>query len=45
MIYPTNAIESINMNLRKVIKTRASLPTDEAVTLLFYLTLNNISRK
>ena len=41
----TNAIESINMGLRKVIKTRSSFPTDEAVTKLFYLALNNISKK
>ncbi|SDR62586.1 Transposase, Mutator family [Paraburkholderia tuberum] len=41
----TNAIESINMSLRKVIKTRSSFPTDEAVTKLFYLALNNISKK
>ena len=40
----TNAIESINMSLRKVIKTRSSFPTDEAVTKLFYLALNNISK-
>ncbi|TBN31341.1 transposase, partial [Pseudomonas sp. BGI-2] len=45
VIYTTNAIESINMSLRKVIKTRASFPTDEAVTKLFYLALNNISKK
>jgi transposase-like protein len=40
----TNAIESINMSLRKVITTRSSFPTDEAVTKLFYLALNNISK-
>ncbi|MNQ86743.1 Transposase, Mutator family [compost metagenome] len=45
VIYTTNAIESINMSLRKVIKTRASFPTDEAVSKLFYLALNNISKK
>ena len=45
VIYTTNAIESINMSLRKVIKTRASFPTDDAVNKLFYLALNNISKK
>lgn len=45
VIYTTNAIESINMSLRKVIKTRSSFPTDEAVSKLFYLVLNNISKK
>ena len=44
-IYTTNAIESINMSLRKIIKTRSSFPTDEAVSKLFYLALNNISKK
>ncbi len=44
VIYTTNAIESINMSLRKVIKTRVSFPTDEAATKLFYLALN-ISKK
>jgi putative transposase len=33
------------MSLRKVIKTRSSFATDEAVTKLFYLALNNISKK
>jgi len=41
----TNAIESINMSLRKVTKTRSSFPTDEAVIKLFYLALRNISKK
>jgi transposase-like protein len=45
VIYTTNAIESINMSLRKVIKTRSSFPTDDAVTKLFYLALRNISKK
>ena len=44
VIYTTNAIESINMSLRKVIKTRSSFPTDEAVTKLFFLALRNISK-
>ena len=43
--YTTNAIESINMSLRKVTKARSSFPTDEAVSKLFYLALNNISKK
>ena len=45
VIYTTNAIESINMSLRKVTKDRSSFPTDEAVSKLFYLALNNISKK
>jgi transposase-like protein len=31
VIYTTNAIESVNMSLRKITKTRGSFPTDEAV--------------
>lgn len=40
VIYTTNAIESINMSLRrKIIKNRSSFPTDEAVSKLLYLAL------
>ena len=45
MIDTTNAIEAINMSLRKVSKTRASFPSDAAVRKLFYLALNNLSKK
>ena len=40
-----NAIESFNMSLRKVGKTRASFPSDEAVSKLVYLALNNSSKQ
>jgi len=45
VIYTTNAIESINMSLRKVTKTRGSFPNDEAMFKLLYLALNNIAKK
>jgi putative transposase len=45
VIYTTNAIESINMSLRKIIKNRGSFPTDEAALKLLYLALQNIARK
>jgi putative transposase len=45
VIYTTNAIESVNMSLRKIIKNRGSFPTDEAALKLLYLALQNISRK
>src|SRR5947207_3280621 len=45
IIYTTNAIESLNMSLRKVTKTRASFPNDEAAAKLLYLALRNISKK
>ena len=45
VIYTTNAIESLNMTLRKVIKNRASFPNDDAVKKLLFLGLKNISKK
>ena len=41
----TNAIESLHMQLRKIIKTRGHFPTDEAATKLLYLALRNIRRR
>ncbi len=45
VIYTTNAIESVNMSLRKITKNRGSFPSDEALIKLFYLALRNISKK
>ena len=45
MMYTTNAIESLNMSLRKVTKARGSFPNDEAVSKLLYLALRNIAKK
>lgn len=45
VIYTTNAIESMNMSLRKLTKNRGSFPSDEALLKLFYLALCNISQK
>jgi transposase-like protein len=45
IIYTTNAIESLNMQLRKIIKTRGHFPSDESATKLLYLALNNITAK
>jgi len=45
VIYTTNAIESVNMSLRKITKNRGSFPSDEALLKLFFLALRNISRK
>jgi putative transposase len=44
-IYTTNAIESLNMSLRKIVKMRGSFPTDEAAMKLLYLALQNASKK
>jgi len=45
VIYTTNAVESLNMTLRKVIKTRGSFPSTEAAMKLLYLALRNVSKK
>jgi putative transposase len=44
-IYTTNAIESLNMSLRKVTKNRGHFPNDEAMFKLIYLALKNIAKK
>jgi len=45
VIYTTNAIESLNMSLRKIIKNRSLFPNEEAMTKLLYLALRNIKKK
>ena len=45
VIYTTNAIESVNYSLRRLTKTRASFPNDEAAIKLLYLGLRNISKR
>jgi putative transposase len=43
VLYTTNAIESINSRLRKIIKTRGHFPSDDAATKLLWLALRNIT--
>jgi len=43
VIYTTNAIESVNARLRKIIKTRGHFPTDDAANKLIWLALRNIT--
>jgi putative transposase len=45
VIYTINAVESLNMSLRKIIKTRGSFPNEEAAIRLLYLALRNHSKK
>ena len=45
VIYTTNAIESLNMCLRKVIKNKRVFPTDDAVFKSLYLAIKNISKR
>ena len=44
LIYTTNAIESLHMRLRKIIKTRGHFPTDEAASKLLWLAIQNATK-
>jgi transposase-like protein len=43
VIYTTNAIESVNAQVRKIVKTRGHFPTDDAASKLIWLALRNIT--
>ena len=43
VIYTTNAIESLNARVRKIIKTRGHFPSDDAANKLIWLALRNIT--
>jgi len=45
VIYTTNALESVNARVRKIINTRGHFPTDEAATKLIWLALRNITAR
>jgi putative transposase len=45
VIYTTNAIESVNMTLRKVTRNHRIFPSDEAVYKVLYLAIQNITKK
>ena len=45
VVYTTNAVESLHMNLRKIIKTRGSFPSEEAALKLLYLALTKVVAK
>ncbi|WP_233215009.1 IS256 family transposase, partial [Spiroplasma endosymbiont of Danaus chrysippus] len=45
VIYTTNAIESVNSQLRKVIRNKKVFPNDMAVFKIFYLAIENITKK
>ena len=45
IIYTTNAIESLNMSIRKVIKNKRFFPSDDAAFKQIFLALQNISRR
>jgi putative transposase len=45
VVYTTNAVESLHMSLRKVIKTRGSFPSEDAAFKLLYLALSRVVAK
>jgi putative transposase len=45
VIYTTNAIESVNMTLRKVTRNHRIFPSDDAVYKVVYLALRTIAKK
>src|SRR5450432_1417903 len=45
IVYTTNAIESLNMSLRKAIKIRGPFPSEDAALKVMYLALRNLARK
>ena len=45
VIYTTNAIESLNSSFRKISRSRHLFPSVESLYKLFYLAIENISKK
>ncbi len=45
VIYTTNAVESLNAQIRKLTKNRRSFPHDDAAVKLLYLALQNAAKK
>jgi putative transposase len=43
VIYTSNAIESVNARLSKIIKTHVQFPSNDAATKLIWLALRNIT--
>ncbi len=45
VMYTINAVESLNMTLRKALKPRLAFPSEEAALKVMYLVLRNLSKK
>ena len=45
VIYTTNAVESLNAQLRKVTKKRGAFPTDDSVRKILYLAIQRASKR
>ena len=45
VIYTTNAIESLNYSLRRMLKSRGAFPNDDAIFKVLYLAINRVAKK
>ena len=45
IIYTTNAIESLNYSLRRVLKNRGAFPDDHSIMKVLFLAVNNASKR
>lgn len=45
VIYTTNAIESLNYSLRRLLKTRGAFPNDDSIFKILYLAVNRVAKK
>lgn len=44
-IYTTNAIESLNYSLRRILKNRGAFPNDDSISKILYLAINRAAKK
>lgn len=45
VVYTTNSIESVNRQIRKIIKNKGVFPSDESIKKIIYLALKNAAKK
>ena len=45
VIYTTNAVESLNYSLRKLLKTRGAFPNDDSIVKILYLAITRAAKK
>jgi putative transposase len=45
VIYTTNAVESLNYSLRKLLKMRGAFPNDDAIVKVLFLAINRVAKK
>ena len=44
-VYTTNAIESLNYSLRRMLKNRGAFPNDDSISKILYLAINRVAKK